>query len=68
MAYPYSAAASLLYILDAADVGSGVDRVGRGIINTTTIDHFKDGEEVARIVGQQPEEEFQKFCDEYVLK
>lgn len=38
------------------------------IESTPTLIHFKDGKEEARIVGQQSEEEFQKFFDEYVLK
>ncbi|WP_068675745.1 thioredoxin family protein [Oceanobacillus sp. Castelsardo] len=46
----------------------GEEGMPYAIKNTPTLVHFKDGEEVARIVGQQPEEEFQKFFDEYVLK
>lgn len=38
-----------------------------GIESTPTLIHYEDGEEVARIVGQQEEEEFQAFFDEYVL-
>ncbi|PAV29281.1 thiol reductase thioredoxin [Virgibacillus profundi] len=37
------------------------------IESTPTLVHFEDGEEVARIVGQRSEEEFQAFFDEYVL-
>jgi len=36
------------------------------IESTPTLIHYEDGEEVARIVGQSSEEEFQSFFDEYV--
>jgi thiol-disulfide isomerase/thioredoxin len=36
------------------------------IESTPTLIHYEDGEEVARIVGQRSEEEFQSFFDEYV--
>lgn len=39
-----------------------------GIKSTPTLVHYKDGEEVARIVGQRSEEEFNAFFDEYVSK
>lgn len=39
-----------------------------GIESTPTLIHFENGEEQARIVGQRPEEEFQKFFDQYVLE
>lgn len=38
-----------------------------GIESTPTLVHFENGEEVARIVGQRTEEEFQAFFDKYVL-
>jgi thiol-disulfide isomerase/thioredoxin len=37
------------------------------IESTPTLVHFENGEEVARIVGQQDEEEFQAFFEEHVL-
>ena len=37
------------------------------IESTPTLVRFEDGEEVARIVGDQGEEAFQAFFDEYVL-
>ncbi|RKQ31290.1 thioredoxin family protein [Oceanobacillus halophilus] len=37
------------------------------IESTPTLIHYEEGEEVARIVGQRPEEEFQAFFDDYVL-
>lgn len=46
----------------------GQEGMPYAIESTPTLVHFKDGEEVARIVGQRSEEEFQKFFDEYVLK
>jgi thiol-disulfide isomerase/thioredoxin len=36
------------------------------IESTPTLIHYEDGEEVARIVGQQSEEDFQLFFDEFV--
>lgn len=36
------------------------------IEGTPTLVHFDDGEEVARIVGEQSEEDFQEFFDSYV--
>jgi len=38
------------------------------IESTPTLVHFESGKEVARIVGEQPEEEFKKFFDENVTK
>ncbi|RBP04235.1 thioredoxin family protein [Rossellomorea aquimaris] len=38
------------------------------IESTPTLVHFEDGKEVARIVGEQPEEEFKKFFEENVTK
>lgn len=38
------------------------------IEGTPTIIHYENGEEVARIVGEQPEEEFRSFFEQYVLK
>ncbi|TQS76619.1 thioredoxin family protein [Ornithinibacillus gellani] len=37
-----------------------------GLEATPTLIHFEDGEEVARLVGQQTKEEFIAFFDEYV--
>ncbi|MGM8366329.1 thioredoxin family protein [Virgibacillus sp. W0181] len=37
------------------------------IEGTPTIVHYEDGEEVARISGERPEEDFQQFFDENVL-
>lgn len=34
---------------------------------TPTIIHYEQGEEVARIVGEQPEEDFSQFFEQYVL-
>ncbi len=34
---------------------------------TPTIIHYENGKEVARIVGEQPEENFKAFFDEYVV-
>lgn len=39
-----------------------------GIKSTPTLVHYKDGKEVARIVGQHTESEFNAFFNEYVLK
>src|SRR5699024_4267082 len=36
------------------------------IEGTPTVIHFDDGEEVARVVGEQSEEDFQNFFDMYV--
>ncbi|RDW18202.1 thiol reductase thioredoxin [Oceanobacillus arenosus] len=38
------------------------------IESTPTLVYFEGGQEVSRIVGQQPESEFQAFFDEFVLK
>lgn len=38
------------------------------IESTPTLVHFEDGKEVARIVGEQPEEEFKTFFEENVTK
>ncbi|HEX6593610.1 MAG TPA: thioredoxin family protein [Bacillota bacterium] len=38
-----------------------------GIESTPTLVHYEDGEEVARIVGEQEEEEFEQFLSENVL-
>lgn len=38
-----------------------------GIESTPTLVHYEDGEEVKRIVGSQPEENFEAFFNEYVL-
>ena len=44
------------------------DQAGSYAIESTpTLVHFEDGEEVARIVGQQDEDEFQQFFNNYVL-
>ncbi|MFD1850018.1 thioredoxin family protein [Oceanobacillus bengalensis] len=45
----------------------GQEGVPYAIESTPTLIHFEDGREVARIVGQRTEEEFQAFFDEYVL-
>lgn len=37
------------------------------IEGTPTIIHYKDGKEVARIVGEQPEENFRAFFEQFVL-
>lgn len=34
---------------------------------TPTIIHYEDGEEVARIAGEHPEEDFRAFFEQYVL-
>ncbi|MFC3040672.1 thioredoxin family protein [Virgibacillus xinjiangensis] len=39
-----------------------------GIEATPTLVHFEDGEEVNRITGAHPEENFRAFLDEVVLK
>ncbi|AVQ98601.1 Thioredoxin [Oceanobacillus picturae] len=39
-----------------------------GIESTPTLIHFENGEEQGRIVGQVPEENFQQFFDQYVIK
>lgn len=38
-----------------------------GVEGTPTIIHYENGEEIARIVGEQPEESFRTFFEEYVL-
>ncbi|RCW69672.1 thioredoxin family protein [Saliterribacillus persicus] len=38
------------------------------IESTPTIVHFEDGEEVARIVGNQPKPEFEQFFEQEVLE
>src|SRR5690625_1119133 len=38
------------------------------IEGTPTIIHYENGKEVARIVGEQPEEEFRSFFEQYVVK
>lgn len=38
-----------------------------GIEGTPTIIHYENGEEVARIVGEQPEESFREFFEQHVL-
>lgn len=45
----------------------GEEGVPYRIESTPTLVHFEEGEEVARIVGQRSEEEFQSFFDEYIL-
>lgn len=37
------------------------------IEGTPTIIHYENGEEVSRIVGEQPEENFRSFFEEYVI-
>ncbi len=37
------------------------------IESTPTLIHYENGEEVARVVGQKPEEEFRAFFNEYVV-
>lgn len=37
------------------------------IRSTPTVVHYEDGEEVARLEGQYPEEEYEKFFNQYVL-
>ncbi|WP_373895649.1 thioredoxin family protein [Virgibacillus natechei] len=37
------------------------------IESTPTLIHYENGEEVARLVGQHPEEEYESFFDQYVL-
>lgn len=39
-----------------------------GIEGTPTVAYFEDGEEVARIEGEQSKDDFSAFFDEYVLK
>ncbi|BAC13120.1 thioredoxin family protein [Oceanobacillus iheyensis] len=48
-----------LYEFDAAWGTFSVD-------STPTLVHYEDGEEVARLIGQKPEEEYQAFFEEYV--
>lgn len=38
-----------------------------GIESTPTLVHYDDSEEVARIIGERTEEEFQAFFNEYVI-
>jgi len=38
------------------------------IEGTPTIIHYENGKEVARIVGEQPEEEFRSFFEKHVVK
>ncbi|RLL45023.1 thioredoxin family protein [Oceanobacillus piezotolerans] len=45
----------------------GQEAAPYAIQSTPTLVHFENGEEVARIVGQRTEEEFQAFFDQYVL-
>ena len=45
----------------------GQEGVAYGIESTPTLVHFENGEEVSRLVGQYPEEEYEAFFNEYVL-
>jgi len=45
----------------------GEEAMPYGIESTPTLVHYDNGKEVARIVGQHDEEEFQAFFDQYVL-
>ena len=38
------------------------------INSTPTLIHYENGEEVARLEGQYPEEQYEEFFNEYVLK
>lgn len=38
-----------------------------GIRSTPTVIHYEDGQEVARLEGQYPEEQYESFFDQYVL-
>lgn len=39
-----------------------------GIESTPTLVHYENGEEVSRLVGQYPEEQYEAFFNDYVLK
>ncbi|WP_067729787.1 thioredoxin family protein [Oceanobacillus damuensis] len=45
----------------------GQQGIAYGIESTPTLVHYENGEEVSRLVGQYPEEEYEAFFDEYVL-
>ncbi|MBY7143052.1 thioredoxin family protein [Virgibacillus sp. NKC19-3] len=45
----------------------GQEGMEYGIESTPTLVHYESGEEVARLVGQHPEEEYESFFDQYVL-
>lgn len=50
-----------LYEFNQAEVMFSVE-------STPTLVHYEDGEEVARLVGQKPEEEYQAFFEQYVTE
>ncbi|MGJ9459337.1 thioredoxin family protein [Oceanobacillus sp. CF4.6] len=45
----------------------GQEGLSYNIESTPTLVHFENGEEVSRLVGQYPEEEYEVFFNEYVL-
>ncbi|UJL47581.1 thioredoxin family protein [Virgibacillus sp. NKC19-16] len=45
----------------------GQESLAYGIESTPTVVHYENGEEVSRLVGQHPEEEYEAFFDQYVL-
>ncbi|WP_087973344.1 thioredoxin family protein [Oceanobacillus rekensis] len=45
----------------------GQEGLSYNIESTPTLVHFENGEEVSRLVGQYPEEEYEAFFNEYVL-
>ncbi|WP_249870162.1 thioredoxin family protein [Oceanobacillus saliphilus] len=45
----------------------GQQGLGYGIESTPTVVHYENGEEVSRLVGQYPENEYEAFFNEYVL-
>ncbi|WP_100011417.1 thioredoxin family protein [Lentibacillus sediminis] len=51
-----------LNLLEFAQTGTAY-----GIESTPTVVHYEDGEEVARITGAHPMENFQAFFEQYVL-
>ncbi|WP_010650087.1 thioredoxin family protein [Oceanobacillus massiliensis] len=46
----------------------GQEGTAYNIESTPTLVHYEDGEEVARLVGQQAEEDYEAFFNEYVLE
>ncbi|MFC4024514.1 thioredoxin family protein [Oceanobacillus longus] len=45
----------------------GQQGISYGIESTPTVVHYEDGEEVSRLVGQYPKEDYEAFFNEYVL-
>jgi thioredoxin 1 len=45
----------------------GQEGLSYNIESTPTLVHYENGEEVSRLVGQYPEEEYEAFFNEYVL-